>query len=251
MEKNTVLCVAAHPDDTEFQCAGTLALLADKGWDVHIATMTAGDAGSATLPPEEITAIRRKEAADSVSLLNGNYHCLECRDLFVLYDEATILAVTRLFREVRPTLVITHSPSDYIVDHEITSRLARTACMAASVPNVSIEGVAPCDAVPHLYYMDPMQGTDIYGTPVASTFWVDIDEKMELKTKMLCAHASQREWLLKISEVDEYVLMMKRFAAQKGREAGTSYAEGFRQHLGFSYPTSPLLQTELSGLVRG
>jgi len=35
-ENKTVLCIVAHPDDAEFQCAGTLALLADKGWKIVI-----------------------------------------------------------------------------------------------------------------------------------------------------------------------------------------------------------------------
>ena len=49
-ERNVVLSLAAHPDDAEFFCAGTLALLAERGWSVHIATMTAGDWTSCTAP---------------------------------------------------------------------------------------------------------------------------------------------------------------------------------------------------------
>ncbi len=55
----TVLSLLAHPDDAEFMCAGTLALLHDRGWDIHIATMTPGDCGSAELGREEISRIRR------------------------------------------------------------------------------------------------------------------------------------------------------------------------------------------------
>ncbi len=248
-DSKTVLCVGAHPDDVEFLCAGTLALLAAKGWAVHIATMTAGDAGSATLGPREISAIRRREAADAAALLQGSYHCLECEDLFVFYDRPTLQAVTRLLRDVRPSLVLTHSPSDYIVDHEVTSRLTRSACIAANVPNLAMDGESPLEAIPHLYYMDPIQGIDIFGKPVESALWIDIDTVMTLKEDMLCRHASQREWLMKISHVDEYVLMMKRFAALKGSEAGCRHAEGFRQHLGFSYPQTDLLATELADYV--
>ena len=53
----------AHPDDIEMTCAGTLALLKRAGWDVHMASMTAGDLGSATRSRAEISRIRRKEAA--------------------------------------------------------------------------------------------------------------------------------------------------------------------------------------------
>jgi len=45
--------------------------------------MTPGQAGSAELGPEEISAVRRIEAANSVALLNGSYYCLESEDVFV------------------------------------------------------------------------------------------------------------------------------------------------------------------------
>ena len=53
-ENKTVLAIVAHPDDAEFLCAGTLTLLQRQGWQVHIATMTPGDCGTAELNREEI-----------------------------------------------------------------------------------------------------------------------------------------------------------------------------------------------------
>jgi len=156
MNNKTVLCVGSHPDDVEFQCAGTLALLADKGWEVHIATMTPGDVGSAKLSREEISQLRRIEASKSAAILKGTYHCLECDDMFIMYDRQTLLKATELLRKVQPSIVITSSPSDYIVDHEITSTLIRSACMAASIPNIETSGVSPCESVPYLYYFDPI-----------------------------------------------------------------------------------------------
>ena len=59
---DAVLAVLAHPDDAEFLCAGTLARLArERGWAVHIATMTPGDCGSAELPADKIARTRRGE----------------------------------------------------------------------------------------------------------------------------------------------------------------------------------------------
>ncbi len=82
MEKSKdVLALFAHPDDVEFLCAGTLVLLHQQGWNIHIATMTPGDVGSSTLSREEISRIRRAEAAKSASLLDGSYDCLECDDV--------------------------------------------------------------------------------------------------------------------------------------------------------------------------
>lgn len=250
MENNkTILCIVAHPDDAEFQCAGTLALLAEKGWKIVIATMTPGQAGSIKVGAEEISAIRRIEAKNAAALLNGNYHCLESEDIFVMYDRPALLKVIKLIREVRPAIVFTASPSDYIVDHEITSKITQTACLAACIPNIETPGTSPYNIIPYLYYCDPAQGKDIFGQKIKSAIHVDISSTIDIKEKMLCCHKSQREWLLSISKVDEFVIMMKDFSKQKGSEINCAYAEGFRQHLGFSYPSENILQMELGELV--
>ena len=229
--------------------AGTLALLADKGWEIHIATMTPGDVGSAKLSREKISKIRRTEAARSAAMLKGTYHCLECDDMFIMYDRETLLKATELLREVQPTIVFTSSPSDYIVDHEITSTVVRSSCMAASIPNIDTPGVGSCENVPYLYYFDSIQGKDIMGNEIASSIIVDITSTFELKKKMLCCHASQRNWLFEISKVDDYVIMMEDYARKKGGEINSNYAEGFRQHLGLNYPNDNILKSELSSYV--
>ena len=145
-----VLSLMAHPDDAEFECAGTLALLREKGWEIHIATMTPGDCGTVELSREEISRIRRGEGKKAAEVLTGTYHCLECDDLFVLYDRETILKAVELVRKVQPQIVIACSPSDYMVDHEVSSKLAQTACFTADVPNIKTESKA-FEPIPYLY----------------------------------------------------------------------------------------------------
>ena len=82
-DSGTALAVLAHPDDAEFLCGGTLALLALRGWRIHVATSTPGNLGSTELPPDEIAAIRRAEGAAAAQVIGGHYHCLELRDLRV------------------------------------------------------------------------------------------------------------------------------------------------------------------------
>ncbi len=248
-EDKTVLCIVAHPDDAEFQCAGTLALLADKGWKIVIATMTPGQAGSAELSSEEISAVRRVESENSAALLNGSYYCMESEDVFITYDKPTLLKVIELIRKVRPTLVFTASPADYMIDHETASKLAMTACLAAGIPNIKIDGTSPYPFIPYLYYCEPAFGLDIYGNEIKSAIHVDISSKIEIKEKMLICHKSQRDWLLKISGVDDYVMSMREFSKNEGKEIQCNYAEGFRQHLGFSYPGDNKLKSELGDLV--
>src|SRR5262249_52749555 len=153
-----ILSILAHPDDAEFLCAGTLTRLRkEHGWDVHIATMTPGDCGSAELPPEEISRVRREENRRAAELIGGHYPGLEERALLVTYCERTPERVPRLFRLVRPRVVLTHSPADYMLDHEMTSMVARAAAFAAPIPNFLRDRDLgkPLDHIPHLYYCDP------------------------------------------------------------------------------------------------
>ncbi len=249
-ENRSVLALNAHPDDAEFMCAGTLTLLRQNGWEIHIATMTPGDCGSAEYNREEISRIRRAEAANSAEILDGTYHCLECDDLFVIYDRETLRRAVKLMRQVVPTIVFAPSPSDYMVDHEMTSKVVQTACFACGIPNLEIEGTEPFEPVPYLYYADPVEGMDKLGAAVAPDILVDISSVMTTKEEMLCCHESQRNWLMTHHGMDEYVISMKRFAEQRGQQIRRTYAEGFRQHLGHGYPHDNILGSILGDLVR-
>ena len=247
--EKVVLGLFAHPDDAEFMCAGTMALLHKKGWQIHIATMAPGDCGTVEYSREEISRIRRAEAAKSAKILDGSYHCLECGDIFIMYDGPTLLKAIELVRKVQPAIVFTLSPSDYMVDHEMASRLAQTACFACGVVNIETAGAEPFEPVPYLYYMDPVEGKDNFGAEVKAGTIVDTTSVMEIKEKMLCCHESQRNWLLKHHGIDDYVITMKKLSEQRGREINSRFAEGFRQHLGHAYPQDNILKAELGELV--
>lgn len=245
-----VLSVLAHPDDAEFLCAGTLIRLKrEHGFEVHIASMTPGDCGSMEHGPMEISRIRREEGARAAALIGAQYHCLEERDLLVFYDEPTLEKVTRLLRAVRPTIVLTHSPSDYMLDHEMTSVVTRAACFGAPIPNFlagrDLGPVLP--HIPHLYYCDPIEGKDPLGRDVPPGFRIDISEVIDLKTQALATHASQRDWLLKHHGMDQYTKSLRDWSAHRGQEMGVAFAEGFRQHRGHSYPQDNVLAKLLTG----
>jgi LmbE family N-acetylglucosaminyl deacetylase len=241
---DVVLSVLAHPDDAEFLCAGTLIRLArEHGWQVHIASMTPGDCGSVEHGPEEIARIRREEGARSAAVLGATYHCLEERDLLIFYHERPLESVTRLLRTLRPRIVLTHRPADYMLDHEITSTLVRAAVFGASAPNFfAARGHPPAlSFIPHLYYCDAIEGKDALGRPVEPAFRIDISAVLETKAAMLAAHASQRDWLRRQHGMDHYVQTMCDWCATRGQQVGVAFAEGFRQHLGHSYPQDNLL----------
>ncbi|PYV27142.1 MAG: LmbE family protein [Acidobacteria bacterium] len=247
-----VLALFAHPDDAEFLCAGTLAHLADRGARVHIATMTAGDCGSATLAPEKIARIRQKEATRAAALLGGKYACLGEKDLSVFYDRRTLAKVMTLVRRVSPALVFTHSPTDYMLDHETASRLVQTACFGATAPNyrTGSRGARPLASIPHLYYAEPFGGRDILGNEIRSNVFVNATATFALKLEMLACHESQQAWLRAQQGISDNRRIVQRMAERAGQLAGFPQAEGFRQHLGQGFPHDNLLQTLLGELVR-
>lgn len=239
--RRVAMSFLAHPDDAEILCAGTLIRLADAGWDMHIATATPGDCGSMTQPPRDIMARRREEARAAAAMIGATYHCLDERDALVVYDKPTLRKAIDLFRAIAPSLVFTHAPRDYMMDHEQVSMLARGASFIHGAPNASTLPRHADTCVPHLYYCDPIEGVDPLGHPVTPTTYVDITAQLERKAAMLAAHASQRDWLRDHHGMDEYIEAMKRHGRHRGGECGAAYAEAFVQHRGHAYPADDLL----------
>jgi LmbE family N-acetylglucosaminyl deacetylase len=174
-------------------------------------------------------------------MIGATYHCLDERDIFVVFDKPTIQKAVDLFRAVCPSLVFTHAPRDYMIDHEMVSLLARAASFAYGIPNVSTTPRPAAAAVPHLYYCDPIEGLDPYGNAVVPTTLVDVTPAYDRKAAMLACHASQRDWLRAHHGMDEYLEAMRRHAGSRGRQAGATYAEAFVQHRGHAYPRNDLL----------
>ena len=243
-----VLALFAHPDDAEFLCAGTLFHLADRGALVHLATMTAGDCGSSILSAHEISRLRLKEAQRAASVLGAQFTCLKEKDLLVFYDQQRLCKVMELVRRLDPSLVFTHSPSDYMLDHETTSRLCQTACFGAMAPNFRTglrNPAKPLRAIPHLYYTQPIGSTDILGKEVIPHLYVNIEAALERKEQMLACHESQQSWLKSQQGLSGPVDNMRKMVARTGVLVDFQWAEGFRQHLGQGFPQNDLLSTVL------
>ncbi|HIE28341.1 TPA: PIG-L family deacetylase, partial [Candidatus Poribacteria bacterium] len=84
-----ILAVGAHPDDVEFLIAGTLTLLYQKGYTIHIATVATGDMGSMELRSQRISSKRYKEAVNAAKILDASYQSLGESDLSIVFDNPT------------------------------------------------------------------------------------------------------------------------------------------------------------------
>jgi LmbE family N-acetylglucosaminyl deacetylase len=231
----------AHPDDAEISCGGTLIRLADAGCEIHIATATPGDWGTATETTWAISHKRIVEAQNAAASIGATYHCIDEGDGMIVYDKASIKKTVDLFRQVAPSLVFIPAAKDYMIDHDIASQLGRAASFVYSIPNASLFPALPKSQVPYLYYCDPMEGIDPYGNPVTPTTYVDISACLDRKAETLACHVSQREWLRAHHGMDEYLDSMKRHGAMRGKQVGVAAAEAFVQHRGHAYPKDDIL----------
>src|SRR5688572_3673035 len=112
-----ILCVTAHPDDTEILCAGTLIKFANQGHKVTMAVFTTGNMGDTRIAPTELGAIREKETRAAAAIINASVIWAGVDDEHVFPNEAQRRIMIDVLREADPDLIITHSPNDYHPDH--------------------------------------------------------------------------------------------------------------------------------------
>src|SRR5579884_4000956 len=131
----SVIAIAAHPDDIEFQMAGTLLLLKERGWETHYLNLSSGNLGSVEFSSAKTRVVRRKEAQAAAKILGATWHAPMCDDLEIFYDTKTLRRLAAIIRDVQPAIVLTHSPQDYMEDHTNTCRLVVTAAFTRGIPN--------------------------------------------------------------------------------------------------------------------
>ena len=135
MQSKVAIAIGAHPDDIEFYMAGTLLMLKQAGYEIHYLTVANGNCGSAQYNAAMTRSIRNAEARAAAKILGAHFHPSLTNDLEILYNLELLRALAAVIREVKPGIVLTHSPQDYMEDHTNTSRLAVTAAFTRGMPN--------------------------------------------------------------------------------------------------------------------
>lgn len=245
----TILAVAAHPDDVEISFSGTLKLMADKGYKIAVATVTAGQLGSYEHDVHTIAELRQEEARQAAEVLNAEYYCLEHMDGFVVDSMDARLQMVELIRSVQPGIIITHLSSDYHSDHRMTSIITEAAAMVSTLPNVP-SADEPLPITPLLYYSAPFGGKTLLGEPLLTPhFYVDITTAIDTKMEMLKFHQTQIDLMRGMHKINDFFGEMKRFSELLGKDVNVPYAEAYYQHLGGGYQHDPLIQEELKDFV--
>lgn len=247
---NSVLAIAAHPDDIEFVMSGTLLRLIELGWQAHYFNVANGCCGSKTLSRAECAALRLQEARQSAELLPATFYAPICDDLEIFYDHATHAKVASVVRQAQPSIILTHSPTDYMEDHQNVARLAVGGAFVRGMPSfVCSPEVTGYDHDVAVYHAQPHGNRDPLGKLIVPTHFVDVTNLREKKSELLACHASQNSWLDQTQRMSSYLNTMEKLNGEVGSMSpGFDRAEGWRKHihLGLSGPGFDPLADALS-----
>lgn len=228
----TVLAVVAHPDDIEFQMAGTLLLLKDAGADIHMWNLANGCYGTTAYSYEQIVSMRWEEAQAAARDAGATIYPPLVDDLAIYYMPELVAQVAAVVRRVRPGIILTHPPQDYMEDHMNTCRLVVTGAFIRGAPNYQSD--PPVDAwmgETVIYHAMPAGMRDPLRQRVQPEFFVDIGTTLARKRSMLARHESQRGWLDASQGMDSYLVELEKGSREVGRMSGRfDYAEGWRRH---------------------
>jgi bacillithiol biosynthesis deacetylase BshB1 len=217
-----LLAIAAHPDDVELTCGGTLLKMANCGYNTGILDLTAGEMGTRGTP-----GTRAKEAARASKILKVSYRgTLGVPDSDVQPSRQHKLALAKKIRELRPHTVILPYWEARHPDHYHASTLGYEGCFLAGLKALPIEG-QPFRPFKILYC------TSFEGMP--PTFVVDITKEYATRRRAILAYASQfrpaaserkQRVYLAIDELDS---KMDLLARRNGDLIGVKYGEPFLQ----------------------
>jgi bacillithiol biosynthesis deacetylase BshB1 len=175
-----VLAIAAHRDDVELTCAGTLVRATDQGYRTGILDLTAGETG--TRGSAELRAREAEAAAKILGVSERRNAGLP--DAHLHNDEETRRIVVEQIRHFAPRVVILPFAVGRHPDHRVAAELGRDACFLAGLARYGAGGVAhrPRKILYALAYRED---------PVKPTFVVDISAQFERKLAAIRCYASQ------------------------------------------------------------
>jgi N-acetylglucosamine malate deacetylase 1 len=218
--KLDLLAIAAHPDDVELTCGGTMLKMARRGYKTGILDLTAGEMGTRGTPET-----RAKEAAKAAKLLGVAWRgTLGVPDSDVHPARQHKLKLASTIRDLRPRTVILPYWQARHPDHYHASTLGYEGCFLAGLKQLPIEGepYRPFKILYSTSYAD-----------VRPTFVVDITKEFERRRKAILAFGSQFRPAKRTAEskvvlaIDRLEDEMNQLARHYGQMIGVKYGEPF------------------------
>lgn len=175
-----ILAIAAHRDDVELTCAGTLIKAIDGGYQAGILDLTEGESAS-----RGSAQLRAEEAAKAAAVMGvRERRNAGLPDAHIQNNEETRRLVVEQIRHFAPRVVILPFAVGRHPDHRIASELGRDACFLSGLKRYSADG-APHRPHKVLYALSYRED------PIKPTFVVDISDQFERKLAAIRCYGSQ------------------------------------------------------------
>lgn len=215
-----LLAIAAHRDDAELACGGTLIKAAKQGYRTAILDLTQGELGSTGSADLRATeASRAAELMGAVAREN-----LRLPDAGVVNTPETRALLARAIRRFRPRVVIAPARQGRHPDHATTAALVRDACFVAGLAKVEpdVPKHRPTKVLHAVTYRHDID---------KPTFVVDISSEFEQKLAAIRCYASQFDHVTQGGEVypngEPMYDVLRHYAAYYGTMIRTRYGEPF------------------------
>lgn len=218
-----VMVIAAHPDDPEFGCAGTIVKWAEAGKEITYVLLTSGDKGShdPDLRPGRLAAVREEEQRAAAKDLGvGQVIFLRYPDGLLVNNLELRRQLANVIRQHRPHILLTIDPwrrYQLHPDHRAAGQAALDAIYAAREWHIFPEQLVG-DAEPWRVKEVYLFWTD------SADYWEDISQCIDTRISALARHASQVG--LNMEKLAERI---RKRTQEAGKEAGYEYAEGFKR----------------------
>ena len=220
MQRVDILAIAAHPDDIELICGGTLVRAHMLGRSAGIIDLAAGEMGTLGTPE-----VRAKEAAKAAKVMGVSVReNLGFPDGGIENTPETRAKVAVVIRRLKPKIVITHSQHGRHPDHPIVAQLVRDACFVAGLKKVepTLATHRPLKVLHALSFREDNQ---------KPTFVVDISESFEKKVEAIKCYESQFGEAIQAGEVypngEPLYDLIRHHAAHYGSLIRCQYGEPF------------------------
>jgi len=222
--KTDILVFAAHPDDAELACSGTIMAHIALGHEVVIVDLTRGELGTRG------TAETRDEEAKKATAILGIHHRenLGFRDGFFVKDEAHLMKVIEVIRKYQPEIVLANAESDRHIDHGRAADLVHDACFLSGLKkiNTTLNGNTQGEWRPkkvYHYIQDMLTEPDIV---------FDITPFFDRKMESIKAYETQFYNPNSIEPITpiatpEFIRHLEGRCLEYGRRIGVKYGEGY------------------------
>jgi N-acetylglucosamine malate deacetylase 1 len=182
-----IIAFGAHPDDNELRAAGTAMLWASQGHKVKFVSVSNGDLGHHQMAGGPLAIRRAEEVRRAARVMGIETQVLDIHDGDIMPTLENRKIVTRLIREWKADIVLTHRPNDYHPDHRYTGVLVQDASYMVVVPFYCPDVPALRDSPVFMYYYDAFQKP----VPFKPDVIVAIDKVMERKLEVVDKLESQ------------------------------------------------------------